>query len=226
MSGKLLLGLVVAALMIGEVSAQSGSRGFSSGGAGSRGSGAFSSGNFRNQALLNQQRIEQQQRLEQQRLEQERVQAEEARRIQNEIIGIEVEIQKENLAGVSLDDRQKKVLKDLVGSNYKAILKNQNKMQSLVPKRQAVALQRVYTESIGNGKSRTDATLMSMESIGLSSSLQSKVMRFNNKNEAIKQKITTKVIELFDEEQKQMLMAKKEAMQAEKTEDAKEVASN
>ena len=68
--------------------------------------------------------------------------------------------------------------------------------------------------------------MMSMKSVGLSDSLQTKVMKYNDKNEAIKQKITTKVTEMFDEEQKQIMMAKKEEMMAKEKLMAKEIAGS
>ena len=220
MSGKLLLGFVVAILMVGEVSAQSGARG--SGSRGFSGGSGSSANNFaRNQARLNQQRLEQQRRLEKQQAK-----AQKAQRVATETNRILAEIQRENLAGVPLDSEQEKVLGDLVSSNYNTISKNQRKMQSLIPKRQASALQKSYLAFVGKGNSRTEATMMSMKSVGLSDSLQTKVMKYNDKNEAIKQKITTKVTEMFDEEQKQIMMAKKEEMMAKEKLMAKEKAGS
>ena len=173
MNGKLLLGLIVAVLMVGDVSAQSGAKRYgSSGGSKSK----------------KQERFE-----------------------RDQMIAMSKKIEKAHFTDIKLDRDQKKALKGFVMDNYKGLSQLETQMQSLIPQDDVKDVRRVYKASLRKGSSESEAMAMGMETAGVPEMVQDKVMGLKDKSDVIMSEIATDVSALFNEEQKEVWMAKIEA---------------
>lgn len=185
MNGKLILGLLVAVLMIGDASAQSGAKRYGS----SSASAQSSSKNYGSSS-----KSKKMERFE-----------------RDQMVMMAKKITKEHFTDIKLDRNQKSELKKLVMDNYQDLSKLETQMQALIPAQDVSDVRKAYKKSLREGSSESEAMAMGMKSAELPEMIQDKVMKLKDQSDVIMQDIATDVSDLFNDEQKEILMARAEA---------------
>jgi len=188
MHKNLLLGLALAAFLVGQVAAQSSSR---SSGSSSRSNN--SSNTSAAAAMKKQKRLETRQQLK-----------------------IAKKIQKDDFAGIKLDKAQKKALQDLVKTNYQNLTKFDMQIQQLIPGNKVKALQKAYRVSAKKVDDEGEAMMMSMKSVGIADQIQDQVMDLRDSKQVIFDEIRTEVAEMLSDDQREMMAAKAKSEMTEK----------
>lgn len=133
-------------------------------------------------------------------------------------------IEKENFAGVRLESRQKRALKEIVKSNYDGLAMVEKKMVSMIPPEDAKDLKRYYSSALRKGSTEAEAMMSSMQSVGFAEPLQEKIMMLSKESDAVMEEIAGQFASQLSDEQRKVLMAKEEMAKEEmaKEEMAKE----
>jgi len=126
---------------------------------------------------------------------------------------------RKDFADVRLSRDQKQTLMKMVDAKYSMISELNGQIAATIPSNKVRSLQKAFREAKKDGNSEVKAMSVSMEAIGLSETVQEKVMMINQSRETIYDAIRGSVAESFDQEQQQAfaasMMAKKEMMEKE-----------
>lgn len=120
-------------------------------------------------------------------------------------------IEKENFAELRLDREQKNELKELVAANYRRLSELETQMQNQLPQHNVEDVRRAYKAALRKGSNEAEAMAMGMQAASVPQMVQQKVMDLKGQSDAIFQQIADKVERTFNEQQKQVMMAKREA---------------
>ena len=120
---------------------------------------------------------------------------------------------------VRLNRDQKQNLMKLVDSKYPMIVKLDMQIAGSIPAEKVKALQRAFRAAKKEGSTEIEAMSASMQTIGLSETVQEKVLMMNESKETVLESIRTSLAQSFDQEQQQAFaasMAAKKEMMGEK----------
>ncbi len=120
-------------------------------------------------------------------------------------------IEKEHFAEIRLVREQKNALKDLVEVNYQRLSQLETQMQSQLPQQSVEDVRKVYKAALRKGSNEGEAMSMAMQAASVPEMVQTKVMDLKDQSDLAFQEIADKVEKLLNEEQKQVIMAKREA---------------
>ena len=131
---------------------------------------------------------------------QERLDASEIQKIANKI-------EKTNFAGIKLETKQRRALKQLVKDKYDSLSMVEQKMQRLIPEDKAKDLRRKYSAALRKGSTETEAMLLSMQDVGFDESLQKQIMTLGAESDVVVKEIATELSGQLNAEQKEVFMA-------------------